>query len=124
MPTKSQIHWLLAALAIVASTHCAYSHAMVAADVYHVQRMEDQPLNHERSACGNESACICKGATFAVVVEAPAPELGLAHLVCCTATVESLANATDAAEQQIPPHHDGPLISGSLLRAQLQRFLL
>ncbi|MEO8494954.1 MAG: hypothetical protein ABI614_07780 [Planctomycetota bacterium] len=124
MPTKSQIPWLLAAIVLMASSHCVFSHAIEAADWYHELRMEDQPLDNERTTCENESACICKGATFAVVVEAPAPELELMHLVCVEPAAKWLGAAVDSADRRNLPDHGKPPCSGKNLRAQLQRFLL
>jgi IS5 family transposase len=123
MPTKLQIPWLLAALVLAAYTHCVYSHALEAADQHRQLRSAEQPLDNTRATCENESACICKGATLAVVAEAPTPASGLGHLVVESAAAWR-ALAVDSADWRIRQDHDRPPNSGTLRRAQLQCFLL
>lgn len=120
MPTKSQIPWLLAALVLVAYSHCVFVHGMEAGQRQELRTVET-PLDNRGATCENESACICKGVTLAISVEAPAPELCLIHAVCSDSTAARLGYSAD---WQVLPEHDKTPRSGRMLRAQLQRFLL
>jgi len=124
MPTKSQIPWFLATLVFVAYSHCVFAHAREAADRHHQLQAADQPLDNTRATCENESACICKGVTLAVGIEAASPELGLVHLARVDSAAERLHCVADSSDRRPLPDDGMTPTSGRNLRAQLQRFLL
>ncbi|MCA9123505.1 MAG: hypothetical protein H6822_32915 [Planctomycetaceae bacterium] len=122
MPTKSQMPWLLAALVLIAYTHCVVSHGVEAAELQHQLRTVEQPLDSSRATCENESSCICKGATLALGVEAPeqVPSLVL------VSQPSRLANqfSSYAATRRSVLRPDDIACCGASLRAFQQRFLL
>jgi hypothetical protein len=124
MSAKSQIPWLLAALVLIAYSHCVLSHGLEAGDAYQQLRTVDQPLDNSRATCENESACICKGVTLAMSVEAPSPELNLLDRARFESAAEGIGKVADSSERPLLQDYGETPSFGRNLRAQLQCFLL
>jgi hypothetical protein len=117
----------LALLMGLAPLHCAWSEALELQQhfkiVAHLQSGHAAPFESSPHDCGNESGCICRGATLAHAVQADHGgsrltdllpiDLGLTQLAI-GADVTALGNGWNAVADDL---FDAPPVSGRQLRA-------
>lgn len=109
------------ALVVLASTHCAVGHGQAVRSAKASSSPSSQPLSKHHTC--DESGCICRGAIFGHEVTGPSD-----HDACSVCwswdVVDHGLHAGERDGSARVNRSNPPPLSASVLRAQLQSFLL
>jgi hypothetical protein len=125
MVSNRALAFTFAVMILAAHCHCVMEHAWALDAAGPPRGAASLPVAPAPADCENESGCICKGATLAVVVDLPPVEV-------CFDLFDGFISpyygevAIDQAAGLLPrpPDEHAPVLSAQTLRALLQSYLI